>query len=168
MIRSEWLNELEEALVQELPSAFVRENIEYYASYINDEMRTKTEEDVLNGLGEPRLIAHTIIDTYKLKNHGELDRDRIYYSDQDDTQRYEEDVVNDYEREFGRKNKKERHSFTIHQIKWYHKVLFFGVLFAFLWVLFYVSTAILGLVIKYGLPFLLLYLVYRFIKNHIS
>ena len=50
--------------------------LEYYSSYIDDEVRKgKTEEEVLEALGDPRLIAKTIVQTYVMSD----DPTRSYY-----------------------------------------------------------------------------------------
>ena len=64
MNRSEFLDKLREALENDLSGPVVRENIEYYDSYIQSEVRNgKTEQEVLDMLGDPWMIARTIIDT---------------------------------------------------------------------------------------------------------
>jgi uncharacterized membrane protein len=52
-------------------SATINENLKYYEQYIMSEIRKgKTEEDVLAILGEPRLIAKTIIETKQNSDYG--------------------------------------------------------------------------------------------------
>ena len=71
MKRSEFLTELKEQLSFELPERLVRENIDFYNNYISDEVRAgKTEAEVLSDLGEPRLIARTVIDAAKSGKDG--------------------------------------------------------------------------------------------------
>ena len=54
MNRSEFLDKLREALENDLSGPVVRENIEYYDSYIQSEVRNgKTEQEVLDMLGAP-------------------------------------------------------------------------------------------------------------------
>ena len=51
MNRSEFLDKLREALENDLSGPVVRENIEYYDSYIQSEVRNgKTEQEVLDML----------------------------------------------------------------------------------------------------------------------
>lgn len=62
MNRQEFVERLRAALSGRLPSAMVADNVNYYEDYINVEIRKgRTEEDVLTMLGDPRLIAKTII-----------------------------------------------------------------------------------------------------------
>lgn len=64
MDRQEFIEKLRMALSGRLPSAAVADNVNYYEDYINVEIRKgRMEEDVLASLGDPRLIAKTIIQT---------------------------------------------------------------------------------------------------------
>ena len=64
MNKTEFLQQLREALATDLSSRTVEENIRYYSQYISDEERKgRTEEEILNELGAPWLIAKTIINT---------------------------------------------------------------------------------------------------------
>lgn len=64
MTRQEFLEELQLALQGLLSQAAVRDNIRYYDHYIREEMQKgKTEQAVIEALGNPRLIAKTLIDT---------------------------------------------------------------------------------------------------------
>lgn len=64
MSKYEFLNILKETLEGEVTQQVIDENLLYYTNYIDGELRKgKGETDVLTMLGEPRLIAKTIIDT---------------------------------------------------------------------------------------------------------
>ena len=64
MNKQEFLEKLRQALTGRVPSSVVTENIKYYEDYINVEVRKgRSEEEVLNQLGDPRLIARTIAET---------------------------------------------------------------------------------------------------------
>ncbi len=64
MNREEFLQGLQSALSGEVPQNVVQENLRYYDDYIRGErQKGRTEEDVMSELGDPRLIARTIIDT---------------------------------------------------------------------------------------------------------
>lgn len=63
MTRSEFLSQLKEALEGDLNSSAVQENVNYYNNYITEEVaKGKSEEEVLQMLGDPWILAHTIID----------------------------------------------------------------------------------------------------------
>lgn len=63
MDREEFLQELGSTLSGEVPPAVVRDNLRYYEDYIRTEMgKGRTEKEIMDELGSPRLIARTIID----------------------------------------------------------------------------------------------------------
>ncbi|MEH2945179.1 DUF1700 domain-containing protein [Lachnospiraceae bacterium KK002] len=64
MTKQEFLHELQIALQGELDQAAINENVKYYDNYIREEARKgQSEEEVTARLGNPRLIAKTLIDT---------------------------------------------------------------------------------------------------------
>lgn len=63
MTKAEFLNELKETLANELNPSEVDENVRYYMNYMEEQMRLGySEAQVLSDLGDPRSIAHNIID----------------------------------------------------------------------------------------------------------
>lgn len=63
MRKEEFMDGLKNALTGEVSQRVLMENLNYYEDYIIIEMRKgRTEEEVLEELGNPRLIAKTIID----------------------------------------------------------------------------------------------------------
>ncbi len=66
MSKREFLNKLNEFLSYELPASIVREKLSFYSDYIDREVSSgKSTAEVLDGLGDPQLIARTIIDAAK-------------------------------------------------------------------------------------------------------
>ncbi len=64
MTRQEFLQELRLALQGQLSQAAINENVRYYDNYIVEEVRKgSSEQEVISRLGNPRLIAKTLIDT---------------------------------------------------------------------------------------------------------
>ena len=62
MSREEFLAGLRQALALEVSERVVQDNLSYYADYIEEECRKgRTEGEVLEELGDPRLLARTII-----------------------------------------------------------------------------------------------------------
>lgn len=65
MDKQEFLEKLRLALNGRVSPAVVTENINYYEDFINTEIRKgRSEEEVLAQLGDPRLIARTIVQTH--------------------------------------------------------------------------------------------------------
>lgn len=66
MTKQEFLNSLRAALTGELGAAAAESHVQYYEEYINAHIRLgRSEEEVLQELGNPRLIARSIIDADK-------------------------------------------------------------------------------------------------------
>lgn len=66
MDRIEFINKLQRALAGGLNSGQVAENVSYYQEYIDSEIRKgRSEEDVMEQLGDPRLLARSIIEANK-------------------------------------------------------------------------------------------------------
>ena len=67
MNKEEFLKQLQEALRGKVGPEVIRDNLNFYETYILQEMRKeKTEREVLQELGNPRILAQTIIDTSKM------------------------------------------------------------------------------------------------------
>lgn len=64
MNKQEFVDRLRMALNGRVSPGLVMDNVNYYQDYINTEIhKGRTEEEVLESLGDPRLIARTIIQT---------------------------------------------------------------------------------------------------------
>lgn len=64
MNKEEFLQGLQNALSGEVPPEVVRDNLRYYDDYMRTErQKGRAEAEILEELGDPRLIARTIIDT---------------------------------------------------------------------------------------------------------
>lgn len=79
MNKEEFLRGLQNALSGEVPPTVVRDNLRYYDDYIRTEVKQgKSEEQVMDELGDPRLIARTIIDTTPGGGEGEFEEYRSF------------------------------------------------------------------------------------------
>lgn len=66
MSKREFLAKLREYLSYELPEQLVRNEVQYYSDYIDSETAGgKSAETVVDELGDPQLIARTVIDAKK-------------------------------------------------------------------------------------------------------
>lgn len=64
MTKSEFLEKLRAALGNDLTGSIIQENVNYYDQYISEEVsRGRAEEEVIRELGDPWVLAQTIIDT---------------------------------------------------------------------------------------------------------
>lgn len=66
MNRYEFIEKLRAALTGKTTQSVINENIRYYEEYLDTEIRKgKSEETVITELGDPRLLAKTIIEAGK-------------------------------------------------------------------------------------------------------
>lgn len=66
MNRYEFISTLRTALTGKVPGTTVEDNVQYYEEYIEIQLRQgKNEEEILAALGDPRLLARTIIEANK-------------------------------------------------------------------------------------------------------
>ena len=86
MDRHEFISVLRISLSGEVSDRVVEDNVQYYYEYISSEIaRGKTEREVMDMLGDPRLIARTIIDT--AGGQGTGGNARYYEESQDSRQK---------------------------------------------------------------------------------
>lgn len=83
MRKQEFIDKLRIALNGRVSPSLVMENVRFYEDYINTEIQKgSAEEEVLASLGDPRLIARTIIDTNTAGDAEEADYRETPYEQQ--------------------------------------------------------------------------------------
>jgi len=94
MSKADFIDGLGKSLMGKVDDNEYRKQIEYYSSYISREVASgRSEEDVIAELGDPRLIAKTIVHTYTMKDNPINNRYRNY----DNNTSYEEENFTDKE-----------------------------------------------------------------------
>ena len=68
MTKQVFIHILQENLEGQIPENEVSANLRFYQNYIETPNESRTEEELLGDLGDPRLIAKTIVETYHI-NH---------------------------------------------------------------------------------------------------
>lgn len=82
MTKQEFIEELREALDAELDSRQVSDQIAFYNQYIDGQIRAgRTEADILDELGDARIIARNIIDGIEQEEGGYRERTHTYSDD---------------------------------------------------------------------------------------
>ena len=163
MNKEEFLRELEEALAGDVPQAVIRDNVNYYSSYLTQEMaRGRSVDEIVMEIGEPFIVAKTIIEHCEAS--GECAGDDGYGSYRESGSGYGNQEANR-----GYQNAEQQSPFSnMHYIdlnKWYWKLLAIVVLFLVVSLVFNIVGGILALMIRFAGPLLLIYLVVTFIKN---
>ena len=167
MTKNEWISVLRESLVAELPQNEIDNNISYYIDYIEQESNSKPEEEVLELLGEPRLIAKTIIDTYQLQRGAsgyDAYDNKVQY---DYSDIYEKNRASQYDTvdEDGNTESRNSYYYQVGHIKWYHKAIFFAILAFILVLLVIIGGVILRLFLTIGLPIFLVVFIYQMFRR---
>ena len=71
MSRQEFLQRLRDTLTGEVPGNVIEENIRYYDDYIRTETaHGQSEDEVTGAIGDPRLIAKTIMEATENAREG--------------------------------------------------------------------------------------------------
>lgn len=180
MDKHEFITLLADALKGEVPADVIQENLDYYRTYLADEIaKGRDEQEVLNELGDPRLIAKTIIDACpeSAENQGfESYTDGGYsgssYSgngyngstySEGSSRGYSESTVNRGANQ--RPYETKTHFKYIDLSKWYWKVIIAVVVVALIWVVVTVVGGIAVMIFKFAWPLLLVWLIYRIIRD---
>ncbi len=90
MTRSEFMDSLRKALAGSLTSSTVNENMRYYEEYFDTQIRLgQREEEIIADLGDPRLLAKTIIQAskYQAQNFNSQEYDEVYEDGSQDSGR---------------------------------------------------------------------------------
>ena len=117
MSKKEFLDILYNQLSGQIPEGSVAAHVEYYRNYIEDEQQKgRTETDILNDLGDPRLIARTLLDTEV--GAGNPQNGSTYsaiYNEADSD-------YNEYDSSDSARGHVKKHSFKLDLSTWYGKV----------------------------------------------
>ncbi len=86
MDRIEFLNTLESELSGKISAAQIRQNLNYYSSYIQEQKKLGyTETEIMEQLGDPRLIARTIVEAFEAAGGSAYDTANAYDGGEDET-----------------------------------------------------------------------------------
>lgn len=151
MQKTEFLQELREALQGEVSPNVIQENLSYYDTYISGEAaKGRTEEEVIEEIGGPRLIARTIIDSSDAAGAStgtDAYGSRSGTNDGDGTGQ----------------GPMQYHSVDLS--KWYWKVIISAVLIVVLLLVFTVLGGIFSLAFRFAGPLILIWLVFSLFKG---
>lgn len=154
MTIQEFLNQLRDSLDGELPYNEIVSNVNYYRDYMNSQKGEKSEEEITAGLGDPRLIARTIIDTYQMNHDNQVHYQSYSYSDGGSYQSTNSSNVNQEENE-----KKNRNRGTFKAIGfqgWLGCLISLFILFIVLGAVFWLGTLAFKVFFRFVLPAVLI------------
>lgn len=150
MDRQKFIQKLKEALENDLSGRIVQDNLNYYNQYITDEMKKgRTEQEVVDELGDPWMIARTIIDSQEIQSAGASAGD---YNRQEQS----------YDRPDSYRDEK-IHVFGLDT--WWKKLLLIVAVIAVVCIVFSIITGIISLVAPIAVPVLLIVIVVQIVKK---
>lgn len=153
MDRVEFLAILRESLEGYIPVADVEENIAFYRNYFEEAQIS--EKKVIEELGDPRLIARTIIQAYKASKGPMAD----YYEEQarsEYSQSHSSAGSSQGDRDFGEKK------------EWIKRRIIFGGFFLVVILVLVILLAVAGAIIMYLLPVLLVIFIAKLLFDYFN
>lgn len=148
MNRKEFIDTLSTLLRTELPRDQVEENLRYYDNYIRQQGDEFNQQEEINRIGDPHLIAQTIIESYKMSDQYKyVNQASSSYSDtcNSDPKDYEADG-------------KDENVFLA-------KVKRFCIIVGVTIALFFVLRFAFALFIRVGIPLIIIYMIIRLIEG---
>lgn len=165
MTIQEFLNQLRDSLDGELPYNEIVSNVNYYRDYMDSKKGEQSEEEITAGLGDPRLIARTIIDTYQMNHDNQVHYQSYSYSDGGNYQSTNSSRGN-YNRE---EDSKKNHAHTIFKTigiqGWLGCLISLFILFLVLGAIFWLGALAFKVFFKFVLPIVLIVAGVSYIYN---
>lgn len=147
MTKIEFLDGLRIALSSDMSSQELQDNLNYYSQYMDDEMRKgRTEQAVLDELGDPWMIARTIIDA----KGGTTANETVYEADN---------------REYSRTGTEQRKANVMLLNTWWKKLLLIICIVGIIMLLFAIITGIVSLIAPIVIPVLVIVMLVKLIKG---
>lgn len=155
MDRGEFLSILRESLEGCIPLEDVEENVTFYRKYFDDSPRS--DKELIEELGDPRLIARTIIEAYKASKGPMAD----FYTEQARNE-YSQGHSQSYNNDAADWSDTEYKTSGAERIK--RKII--GILIALLCIV--VLVVVLKVFVLYLLPIILVVLLVKFIADYLG
>lgn len=155
MNKKEFLDILRHTLSGEVSSEVIDQNMKYYDQYISS--GSLRVEEIIEQLGDPRLIARTIIETDRIAK-----QKRKYTGSTESSYRHYDEEDN----ENSNHNTKEREKTVFYtNLSWRQKLTVALIIIAILLILVLVGRLIIGFLFAFGVPILLVLLLMALFKK---
>lgn len=164
MVKKEFLDILRESLAGNVPMSEIEENIRYYKDYI--ENGAESEEEALKQLGDPHLIARTIIDSFKASKGPMAD----FYTEQARNEyssgTFEEDGSSAEDEEDNRYTGYGYSTRTGHKFKWYEKLVMGIIIIGIISLVLFIGGLAVAIILRIILPVVLVLVIIKFIADY--
>ena len=149
MNKSEYLNTLREALEGELNPLDIEKNIRYYDQYIGNRSVDDVEK-ILGELGDPRLIAKSIIEADRAAKQ----KDTMGHQSYQDAHYKSTD------------NTSQQHSSNRStEPAWYHKLFLIAIIVFIVMLIVFLGSIMLKILFTIGIPILLIIVLIQLFRN---
>lgn len=150
MTRSEFLEKLKEALADGMDSYTIQGHLNYYRDYIQEEVQKgRSEEEVLSELGDPWVIARSLLEAPGQGSAGESYSDvQVYHDDRKEDSGY-----------YGGKHKVYRLN------SFWGKLAVILVVVGIIFLIFSIVSGIITLLAPVVVPVIIIVLLINFFKN---
>ncbi len=154
MNKKEFLDVLRQTLAGEVSSSTIDQNLQYYNQYISSR-GIENEEKVIEELGDPRLIAKTIILTDKsAKRKGQFRENESQSSYYEDGEDYKDSNYRSANKQNG-----------FNKMSWTSKLSMILILIAVILVVVIIGRVIIGFLFAFGIPIILVLLLISLFKK---
>lgn len=167
MTKNEFLDGLRIALSGEIPNEDIESNIAFYDDYIKTKS-SNNESEVIEQLGDPRLIAKTIIETYQISHgpmYGHTRNERYQEADTTNNYSYNNDYSNNNTNYYNTNNDRSRRFNLNFNFTWYQKLIMIVIAVILFLVVIIVGGILIKLFFTIGIPILIVYLGFRLITK---
>lgn len=153
MNRKEFLDILRQSLVGEVGNQVIEQSISFYNEYISSQS-DKSEDEVIAEIGDPRLIAKTIIESEKAA-YGDTgswdkhDNNKTFY--------------NDYYQ--GNDNRGSSNNNRVYHLKWYHMAIIAVILLLLFFFLIRIGWILLRLLSVFFIPIVFIVLIWALFRK---
>lgn len=166
MTKNDFLDQLRITLKGELPESEIDSNMKFYEDYISTKNREMEESRVMEQLGDPRLIAKTIIETYQI-SHAPLYHNVKHNSAYQDAQAKDGSTYKNRYDDYNTNTKKySGTNMKGFSLNWYQKLSLMLILILIIVMLVVVGGILIRVFFSIGLPLIVIYLFYKIIVKN--
>lgn len=155
MNKKEFLEDLRQSLEGEVSSSVIDQNIQYYNQYISSKT-VDDEERIIEELGNPRLIAKTIIESERAA------RQKGYYRGADS---FHTNYQTTDEDDSDSKDSNSRNSGAMFHLSWMQKISLIITIVIIIIILILIGKMIIGFLFAFGVPIILILLLMALFKK---
>ena len=158
MNKLEFIDILRKTLEIDLPVDKVEEHVKYYDEYISSMGDQRSQREEIERIGDPHLIAQTIIDSFQASN-------QYKYTGKTDANYYEEQNSDNWSNDYNNNYYNEKSNQSNNKSVWM-AIKRASVIVLIVFILMMLFKFAFAIFIRIGIPVLICYFIIRLIKGH--